>query len=102
MKKPLPFASLYFDGGGTAVAGDVRTVLARDPRLQVLDNPKQAEAVVTILSENQSKDILTLNVGGKINEYQLTYTAVVRTVLCVRAGGAGHDRGRAPQHELLG
>ncbi|POZ61272.1 LPS-assembly lipoprotein LptE [Chromobacterium alticapitis] len=79
--KPLPFASLYLEAGGKAIESDLRTVLARQPKLALLDQPKGAQAVLSVVNESQSKDILTINTGGKINEYQLTYVATVRLVL---------------------
>ena len=79
--KPLPFSTMYLEASGKGIESDLRTVFARDPKLTVMSAPKGAQAVVSVVSENQSKDILTINTGGRINEYQLTYTAVVRTVI---------------------
>lgn len=79
--KPLPFATLYLEAGGKSIESDLRTVLARQPKLAVLDQGKGAQAVLSVVGENQSKDILTINTGGRINEYQLTYTVTVRVVL---------------------
>ncbi|MDF0606049.1 LPS assembly lipoprotein LptE [Neisseriaceae bacterium TC5R-5] len=79
--RPLPFNMLYLETGSYAIGNDLRQVLARDQRVQLLPSAQQTQATVSLLSENQAKDILTLNVGGKINEFQLTYTATVRTVL---------------------
>ncbi|QEL56975.1 LPS-assembly lipoprotein LptE [Chromobacterium paludis] len=79
--KPLPFSTVYLDAGGKGLESDLRTVLMRQPKLAVLEQAKGAQAVLSVVSENQSKDILTINTGGRINEYQLTYTATVRLVL---------------------
>ena len=79
--KPLPFTLFYLDARKAALGGDVLTLLNRDSRVKVVSSPQCAEMVMSILSENHSKDTLTLTVGGKINEYQLTYTAVVRILL---------------------
>ncbi|WP_047250315.1 LPS assembly lipoprotein LptE [Chromobacterium subtsugae] len=79
--KELPFSTMYLEAANTGIEADLRTVLARNSKLTLLPAAKQAQAVVTVLNENQSKDILTINAGGKINEYQLTYTATVRVVL---------------------
>ncbi|OHX12398.1 LPS assembly lipoprotein LptE [Chromobacterium sphagni] len=79
--KELPFSTLYLEAANVSIGSDLRTVLARNPKLTLTAGPKEAQAVVSVLNENQSKDILTINAGGKINEYQLTYTATVRVVL---------------------
>ncbi|AUH53748.1 hypothetical protein CXB49_22325 [Chromobacterium sp. ATCC 53434] len=79
--KPLPFSTLFVEAGTNAIAPDLGIVLARQPKLTLTDTPKNAQAVLSVVNENQAKDILTINVGGKINEYQLTYTAVVRVVI---------------------
>ncbi|UTH76191.1 LPS assembly lipoprotein LptE [Chromobacterium sp. IIBBL 290-4] len=85
--KPLPFATLYLEAGGKLIEPDLRTVLARQPKLTLMDSSKDAQAVLTLEAENQSKDILTINTGGRISEYQLTYSAQVR----VSIGGVPID-----------
>jgi len=79
--RPLPFSSVYVDEAGTNLGPLLHATLARNDKLVVLSSAKQAEAVVSVLTENQAKEVSTINSGGKVNEYQLTYTAAVRTVL---------------------
>ncbi|AXK39096.1 LPS assembly lipoprotein LptE [Crenobacter cavernae] len=69
--KPLPFASLYLDGQGS-VLPELKKALERDPRLKLAASAKDAEAVLTVSHEETAKDILTINRGGKVNEYLLT------------------------------
>lgn len=70
--QPMPFASLYLDGNSPAV-GNVRHYLERDGQVKLTGKPSEAEAVLTVDNESYTKDILTINRGGKINQYQLTY-----------------------------
>lgn len=79
--RPLPFGSVYVDDGSSKLGGVLRETLAHNDKLTVLSAPKQAEAVVSVVKENQSKEVSTINSGGKVNEYQLSYTATVRTVI---------------------
>lgn len=79
--KPLPFASLYLDTGKSGIAGDLQLLLARDNRLTLTKSPKDAAAVLSVLYENQKKEVLTINSGGRVNEYQLVYRVAVRTVI---------------------
>lgn len=79
--KDLPFKTLYLEASGAQIAGDLQLVFARNPKLALVSDPKGAEATLSVLNENQAKDILTINTSGKISEYQLTYTATFRTVI---------------------
>jgi len=78
--RPLPFASLFLDGKGN-IAGPLSTALARTPNLTMTKDAKSAEAIMTIVAENSSKDIQTINSGGKINEYLLIYRVTARVTL---------------------
>lgn len=68
--RPLPFATLYLNGGGS-IAGDLRTQLKIDPRITLVDRPQDADAVLTVNNEQRRKDILTINSAGQINQYLL-------------------------------
>jgi LPS-assembly lipoprotein len=79
--RPLPFGSVYVEDGSSQLGPILHETLARNEKLVLLTSPKQAEAVVSVLGEHQSKEVSTINSGGKVNEYMLTYDATVRTVL---------------------
>lgn len=70
--QPMPFGSLYLPGGSTVV-GNLREILARDGQVTLPGKAAEAEAVLVIDGENYSKDILTINRSGKVNQYQLNY-----------------------------
>jgi LPS-assembly lipoprotein len=70
--QPMPFSSLYLSGGSPMVA-NLRHILERDGQVALPGKASDAEAVLVIDGENYSKDILTINRSGKINQYQLNY-----------------------------
>lgn len=70
--QPMPFSSLYLQGK-TGVMGNIRHILERDGQVKLPAKAADAEAVLVVDSENYSKDILTINRSGKVNQYQLTY-----------------------------
>ena len=43
-----------------------------------MSDARAADTVLTVLSEQQAKDLLTLNRAGRVNEYQLTYRVSVQ------------------------
>ena len=74
----LPFASVYLAGGDGSIKPYLRTALKRQPHVLVTVSAKDAEAMLTIAEEKVSKDILTINTVGKVNEYQLIYRVTAR------------------------
>ena len=55
-----------------------RNIAAASAQTKLVDSPTDAEAVLTVLSENQEKVILSLNTQGRVREYQLRYRVVFR------------------------
>ena len=76
---PLPFRSLAIVGGeGSALLVDLRRSLRGNARVQVIDSPEKAEAVLYILLNQNDKTILTLSGGGRVREFQLTQRVMFR------------------------
>lgn len=50
------------------------------PNLQLVQDVKQAQATLQILREDREKRILSLNVAGKVREYQLVYRVQYRVI----------------------
>ncbi|MDN0083833.1 LPS assembly lipoprotein LptE [Crenobacter sp. SG2305] len=78
--RPLPFASVFLDAQGN-IAGPLSLALKRTPNLTVTKDAKSAEAVMTVVDQNASKEIQTINSGGKINEYLMIYRVTARVTL---------------------
>lgn len=68
--KAMPFASLSVDGRGP-VYQQVLVDLQRDGRVRVPGKGQTADAVLSLSAPATSKDVLTVNRAGKVNEYQL-------------------------------
>ena len=69
---PLPFSTIAINDGGV-LSEPLQDALLRDGRIQLLAAGRGAEVVLTIHQAANAKDILTINRGGKVNEYLLTY-----------------------------
>jgi LPS-assembly lipoprotein len=69
----VPFQTIYVP----AVAGGIGLELKRNiqagTRAKVVDDAKQAEAVLDITQETREKEILSLTGTGRVREFQLRY-----------------------------
>ena len=75
----MPFRTLAIVGGeGSALVVDLKRSLRGNVRLQVIDAPDKAEAVLYILLNQNDKSILTLSGGGRVREFQLTQKVIFR------------------------
>jgi LPS-assembly lipoprotein len=74
----LPFKSIYLDvSPGSALGSELRRNIRGSGELTITENPKEAEAILKVLSETRNKTILSLNSQGRVREYGLNYTVVV-------------------------
>ncbi len=55
-----------------------RSIAAASERTKVVPAPADADAVLTVLTEQQEKVILSLNTQGRVREFQLRYRVVYR------------------------
>ncbi|HTP60687.1 MAG TPA: LPS assembly lipoprotein LptE [Burkholderiales bacterium] len=70
----LPFKTIYIPPTNTAgVALDLRRNIRAGTHTTVVDDPKQAEAVIEFTQEAREKVILSLAANGRVREYQLRY-----------------------------
>jgi len=69
---PLPFETLYVASSGP-VATDLRRNIIAGKNTRLVDDAKQAQAVLTVLAEAQEKSILSLNSAGRVREFRLGY-----------------------------
>ena len=76
--RPLPFASLWLASAGSQLHPHLERQLRFRPDVQMVSQANAAEAVLSVTEERTAKDILTINRGGKVNEYELTYRVTVR------------------------
>jgi LPS-assembly lipoprotein len=68
----LPFDTLYI-GTSTGFTLSLKRSIIAGTNTRLVDDPKAAQAIFTVLSEAQEKSILSLDVAGRVREYQLRY-----------------------------
>jgi LPS-assembly lipoprotein len=69
----VPFETLYLPNSDSGIALDLRRYVQAGTRARVVDDPKQAEAVLAFTEENREKNILSLTSAGRVSEFQLRY-----------------------------
>ena len=70
----IPFARLHLTApAGSAVAEQIRKALVSGGYVRLVDTPTQAEAVLKLGQESNSKTILSLSGAGRVTEYRLNY-----------------------------
>jgi LPS-assembly lipoprotein len=81
----LPFQTIYIPGASGGIALDLRRNIQAGTDARVVDDAKQADAVMQFTDEAREKEILSLTGTGRVREFQLRY----------RVGFRVHDgRGR--------
>lgn len=74
----MPFKSIYLGFPDTSPLGVELKRNLRGGEAVVVDDVKDAEAVLDVVSEHRNKQILSLNSAGRVREYLLLYTLVFR------------------------
>ena len=69
----VPFQTLYLPSSDSGIALDLRRYVQAGTRARVVDDPKQADAVLAFTDENREKNILSLTGAGRVSEFQLKY-----------------------------
>ncbi|MFZ5555228.1 MAG: LPS assembly lipoprotein LptE [Pseudomonadota bacterium] len=79
-QQELPFKTLYIDGGGDAFSVELRRSIEAGSSTRVVDDPKEAEARLQIVSVLQDRVILSLSGAGRVRELELRYQITYRVV----------------------
>jgi LPS-assembly lipoprotein len=69
----VPFETLYLPGATTGIALDLKRNIQAGTKARVVDDPKEAEAVLQFTEETRQKEILSLTGTGRVREFQLRY-----------------------------
>jgi LPS-assembly lipoprotein len=77
---PLPFDTLYVPGAGGGIALDLKRNIQAGSNAKVVDEAKQADAVLQFTREERQKVILSLTATGRVREFQLRYIVGFRVV----------------------
>ena len=76
-----PFETLYLQmPENTRFSGLLKRVIESGSDVRVVTSPKEADAILELLSVNRSRDILSINDAGRAREYELTMTLEFRVV----------------------
>lgn len=70
----LPFKTLYVGFSDTSPLGaELKRYIRAGGDTQIVNDPKEAEANLEVLSETRDKAVLSLNSLGRVSEYTLYY-----------------------------
>ena len=91
----LPFETLHVAIPDTSPLGiELKRNIVAGTKTKLVNDPTQAQAVLSVITEDRGKTILSFNSAGRVREYQLRFRLSFRV----------HDaRGRdyLPQNEIL-
>jgi len=74
----VPFETLYLPGATTGIALDLKRNIQSGTRAKVVDDPKNAQAILQFTEETRNKEILSLTGTGRVREFQLRYRVAFR------------------------
>jgi LPS-assembly lipoprotein len=67
------FESRYIPGSSRGIALDLKRNIQAGTAARVIDDPRQADAILEFSEESREKDILSLTGTGRVREFQLRY-----------------------------
>ena len=69
----VPFDTVYVPGASGGIALDLKRNIQAGTRAKIVEDPKQADAIVQFTQETRQKVILSLSGTGRVREYRLVY-----------------------------
>jgi LPS-assembly lipoprotein len=69
----VPFESVYLPNATSGIALDLKRNIQAGTKARVVDDPKEADAVLQFTEETRQKEILSLTGTGRVREFQLRY-----------------------------
>ena len=69
----LPFETILVPGATGGIALDLKRNIQSGTKTRVVDNPKDAQAVLQFTEEIRQKEILSLTTAGRVREFRLLY-----------------------------
>ena len=73
----LPFESIYISGS-PSFANQLARAVRAGSKTRVLDNPKEADVTLQVLTEARERAILSLSSTGRVRELQIRYRVAFR------------------------
>ncbi|HYL88447.1 MAG TPA: LPS assembly lipoprotein LptE [Burkholderiales bacterium] len=74
----VPFQTLYIPDAKTGIALELKRNIEAGTNAKVVDNPKDADAILELSGENREKIILSLTGTGRVREFRLRYSVRYR------------------------
>ena len=74
----VPFKTVYVPGATGGIALDLKRNIQAGTRAKVVDDARQADAIVQFTREERRKVILSLSGTGRVREYRLIYAVGFR------------------------
>lgn len=69
----LPFEAIYVPGATSGIALDLKRNIQAGTSARVVDDPKQADAVLQFTQELRNREVLSLTATGRVREFRLIY-----------------------------
>lgn len=70
----LPFTSIYIDfPADSQTSARLKRLIKGMKLTKIVNSPKEAEVILSAISEKKDKDYLSLNAQGRVREYSLDY-----------------------------
>src|SRR6476619_6063369 len=68
----LPFETLFISfPAGHPIGTDLRRLITAGTKTRLVDDPKNAQATLEIVSISNTKEILSVSGGGRVREFEL-------------------------------
>ena len=69
----LPFSSVYVPSATSGIALDLARNIRAGTNVKLVDDAKQADAILEFTGETRAKEILSLTGAGRVREFRLRY-----------------------------
>ena len=69
----VPFETVYLPSPTGGIQLDLKRQITAGTRAKVVDNPKDAQAIMQFTEETRQKEILSLTSTGRVREFRLRY-----------------------------
>lgn len=69
----VPFETLYIPNAVSGIALDLKRSIEAATDAEVVDQPKNAQAILQFTQEAREREILSLTAAGRVREYRLRY-----------------------------
>src|SRR5712691_7177009 len=69
----VPFEAVYVPGATGGIALDLKRNIQAGTNAKVVEDAKEADAVLQFTEETRQKEILSLTATGRVREFQLRY-----------------------------